>query len=275
MAKNRAVGGSSHAERVFRVQRAFTQLGGRAHGPGALARAAELDDSTVYRILQSGVHQGIFVREGRGLYRLGSAAPQLGLKALAHSPAPDAAHALLEALRRATGGLAFLYLLAPFGGAHRQCADMAVGDSDLTELGMTPRAVQTVEHSLRVGAAGRAILAYLPETIQSEVLDRPVPTEAGPGAFRDDVRLLASLDRIRARGYALGHEECAAGWNECAAPVTWDGLVMGSVLVMKPKQVMTRCPVTVIGAVEQTAAALADLGRGQPATPDGNDSRMK
>ncbi|MFD0447202.1 hypothetical protein ACFQ10_40385 [Streptomyces indonesiensis] len=86
------------------MQRAFTQLEGRAHGPGALARAADLDDSTVYRILQSGVHQGIFVREGRGLYRLGSAAPQLGLKALAHSPAPEAAHALLKALRRATGG---------------------------------------------------------------------------------------------------------------------------------------------------------------------------
>ncbi|WAP59233.1 helix-turn-helix domain-containing protein [Streptomyces sp. S465] len=270
------MGGSSHAERVFRVQRAFTRLGGRAHGPGALARAAGLDDSSVYRILQSGVHEGIFVREGRGLYRLGSGAPQLGLKALAHSPAPEAAHALLEGLRRATGGaLTFLYLLAPFGGAHRQCVDMAVGDSDLTELGMTPRAVQTVEHSLRVGAAGRAILAYLPEAIQSEVLERPVPAEAGPGAYRDDVRLVASLHRIRARGYALGHEECAAGWNECAAPVTWDGLVMGSVLVMKPKRVMPRCPVTVIDAVEQTAAGLADLGRGGPVPSNENDATRK
>ncbi|TVL93049.1 IclR family transcriptional regulator [Streptomyces sp. SAJ15] len=235
MVSRGAVGGTGHAERVFRVQRAFTWLRGRAHGPGELARATGLDDSTVYRILRSGVGEGAFVQEGRGLYRLGSTTPHLALKALAHAPVRDACHAALEDLREATeGGLAFLYLLAPFGGAGRQCVDMAVGDSDLTELGLSPRALLAVSQSLRVGAAGRAILAHLPEAIREAVLEQPVPPEAGPGAHRDDVELLASLKPIREQGYALEREESAAGWHGCAAPVHADELIMGSVLLLKP-----------------------------------------
>jgi DNA-binding IclR family transcriptional regulator len=255
-------GGTGHAERVFRVQRAFTELGGSVHGPGELAEKSGLDDSAVFRILQSGVYQGIFERVGRGRYRLGTGTAHLSLYALAHTSG-DAAHAALEQLRDATGGgLALLYMLAPFSGAHRQCVDMAVGDSDLAELGMTTREVLSVTRSLRTGASGRSILAYLPEPIQQRVLAEPVPDEAGPGAYRDDTELLRSLADIRDQGHAIGLQECMAGWNSCAAPVMWHDTVVGSALLLKPADLMPEPLPSIIEATKTTAATLSRLSFG-------------
>ncbi|WP_043263868.1 IclR family transcriptional regulator C-terminal domain-containing protein [Streptomyces sp. CT34] len=259
--------GSSHAERVFLVQAAFAELGGSAHGPGEIAEVTGLDDSVVYRILQSGIYQRIFERVDRGLYRLRTSAAQLAFTALDHRL--DGAQTVLRELRAATGdGLAFLYMVAPFSGAQRQCVDMAVGDSDLAELGMTPRDVLSVTRSLRTGASGRTILAYLPEVLQQRVLAEPVPEQAGPGVYRDNDALLASLAEVRDLGYALGYEECMAGWNSCAAPIMWDGSIMGAVLLLKLKSVMPVAPDSVIEATKEAAAELSRYGAARPAADD-------
>ncbi|WP_405797923.1 IclR family transcriptional regulator [Streptomyces sp. NBC_01506] len=261
MTKSGHRGGSNHAVRVFRVQRAFTELEGQVHGPGELAEATGLDDSTVHRILQSGIHDGMFVREGRGLYRLGPGAARLGLKSLSHAPNTEVAHGVLEELREATdGGLVFLFALAPFGGARKQCLDMAVGDSDLAELGISRRALLTVFQSLRTGAGGRAILAHLPEVIQEAVLAEPPPVEAGPGVFRDKGTLLASLKAVREQGMAVESEECAAGWNGLAVPIRWDGLIMGSLAVLTPKDGVPHWPSRVLRAFELAAEAFSEAG---------------
>ncbi|WP_432002806.1 IclR family transcriptional regulator domain-containing protein [Streptomyces sioyaensis] len=255
--------GSGHAERVFLVQTAFAELGGSAHGPGEIAEFTGLDDSVVYRILQSGIYQRIFERVDRGLYRLRTSAAQLAFTALDHRL--DGAQTVLRDLRKATdGGLAFLYMVAPFSGAQRQCVDMAVGDSDLAELGMTPRDVLSVTRSLRTGASGRTILAYLPEVLQQRVLAEPVPDQAGPGVYRDNDALVASLAEVRDLGHALGYEECMAGWNSCAAPIMWDGSIMGAVLLLKLKSVMPVAPESVIEATKEAAAVLSRYGAARP-----------
>ncbi|MGW1076959.1 IclR family transcriptional regulator domain-containing protein [Streptomyces sp. NPDC002537] len=255
-------GGTSHAVRVFRVQEAFAQLGGEAHSLRELAGVCGLDDSAVHRILQSGVRHGTFTRVGRGMYRLGSSAAQLGIHALLHAPNIDAG-VTLERLRRDTGGglvfLYSLYSLTHFGGAQRQCADMAVGESDLAELGLTPRELMTVGRSLRTGASGRVILAHLPGPLQERALAEPVPDGVGPGAYRDDDRLLASLPGIRDRGHAVGIEECLLGWNSCAAPVFWGGSVMGSVVFLKPSDVMPTPSEADIAAIRAAGAEISRL----------------
>ncbi|MEW9520050.1 IclR family transcriptional regulator [Streptomyces tubercidicus] len=257
--------GSGHAERVFLVQTAFAELGGSAHGPGEIAEVTGLDDSVVYRILQSGIYQRIFERVDRGLYRLRTSAARLAFTALDHRLDGGISQTVLRDLRRATdGGLAFLYMVAPFSGAQRQCVDMAVGDSDLAELGMTPRDVLSVTRSLRTGASGRTILAYLPEVLQQRVLAEPVPDQAGPGVYRDNEALLDSLAEIRDLGYALGYEECMAGWNSCAAPIMWDGSIMGAVLLLKLTSVMPAAPEGVIEATKEAAAELSRYGAARP-----------
>ncbi len=233
------------------------------HGTGALAKAAKLDDSTTSRILQSGVYSSFFERVGHGKYRLGTTAAHLGMHALAHAPSKDeSTHEILEELRAATdGGLVFQYMLAPFAGAQRQCIDMAVGESDLVELGMTARDILSITRSLRTGASGRTILAYLPEAIQDVVLAEPIPAEAGPGIYRDNDELLASLADVRDRGYALGYEECMPLWNSCAAPIVWGEAIMGTVLLLKPATIMPEASDTVIEATKTAASKLsAKLG---------------
>ncbi|WP_231626563.1 IclR family transcriptional regulator [Streptomyces apocyni] len=250
-----------HATRVFSVQRAFTELEGQMHGPGELAEATGLDDSTVHRILQSGIYDGTFVREARGLYRLGSGAARLGLKALMHEPNAEVAHAALEKLRKDTdGGLVFLFGLAPFSGARKQCLDMAVGDSDLSELGLSHRTLLLMTQSLRTGASGQAILAYLPEVIQEEVLAEPSRGEAERDSRLDEAEMLASLKQVRELGVATETEECMPGWSCCAAPVSWDGIVMGSVAVFKPRADMPRWSASMIHTIRRAAAEFTQTG---------------
>ncbi|WP_116209301.1 IclR family transcriptional regulator domain-containing protein [Streptomyces olivoreticuli] len=265
MVTNVSGSSSDHAERVFLVQQAFAELGGSDHSPAEIAETTGLDDSVISRILQSGIYQGVFDRVRRGRYRLRAQAAALAFTALDHRLDNDLVHQTLQELRVATdGGMTFLYMIAPFTGAARQCVDMAVGDSDLAELGMTPRDVLSVTRSLRTGASGRTILAYLPEQLQQRVLAEPVPDEAGPGVYTDNDALTASLIDVQDLGYALGQQECMAGWNSVAAPVIWDGIIMGAVLLLKPAAIMPTAPEPVIEATKAAAALLSRHGASQP-----------
>ncbi|MGW0844282.1 IclR family transcriptional regulator domain-containing protein [Streptomyces sp. NPDC002787] len=250
----------------MRVQQAFVTLGPGAHRLSEIAKVAELDDSTTGRILTAGTYNSIFIRVDRGLYQLGTAVADLGFHALAEDNLTGSETTrVLQSLRTATGnGLVFLYMRAPFGVAGRQCLDMAVGDSDLKELGMTPRDVLSVTRSLRTGASGRTILAYLPDEVQKRVAEGPVPEEAGPGVIRDGDELLHSLTEIRDQGYALGYQECMAGWNSVAAPVIWDGAIWGAVLLLKPMDVMPEAPQHYIYATITAAARLSRIGGAWP-----------
>ncbi|MEV0609806.1 IclR family transcriptional regulator C-terminal domain-containing protein [Polymorphospora rubra] len=225
--------GTVLAERVFRVQRAFARLEGKVHGPGELARATGLDDSTVHRILRSGVEQDIFVRIGHGRYSLGSGVVQLAIYACAQPQDPHAVHSVLEKLRATTGGPVFFYVLVPFGTFQRLCADMAATDADLGDIGYAAEDLLSVARPLRSGAAGRAILAFCPPAVQRAALDVELPPYAGPGAITDWETLRASLADTRRLGFTVGHDEDLTGWNSCAAPVVWGQVVLGSVLLLR------------------------------------------
>ncbi|WP_326581808.1 helix-turn-helix domain-containing protein (plasmid) [Actinacidiphila glaucinigra] len=263
-----ARGAGTRSERVFSVQAAFAALGRPTARLSELAAVAGLDDSTVSRILQSGIYTGHFSRPERGVYALGLGSVALGLQASAYSHDGDAAQVLLQDLHGATDkGLIFLYMISPLGGLVRMCVEMAVGDSDLSELGMTTRDRMEITKSLRVGSPGRAILAYLPKPMQESVLATPSPARAGPGALLDETELLTSLSTVRDCGFATGREECVAGWNSLAAPLFWGDNVVGSVLVMKPADEMPEPSTEYIAAVKDVAAALSRRGDGSTGRP--------
>ncbi|MFJ2819081.1 IclR family transcriptional regulator C-terminal domain-containing protein [Streptomyces sp. NPDC087294] len=251
-------GGSSVADRAYHVQQVLARLGPGAHALSTIATEASLDDSTTSRILTAGVYRKVYGRPQRGMYQLARPLGDLAY-ALPNGPTRDEAQQALRGLRAATdGGLAFLYMKSPGLTAGRQCADMAVGDSDLVELGMTPRDVLSITRSLRTGASGRAILAYLPEVIQTHVLAEPVPDEAGPGVIRDGEQLAASLAEIRELGFALGYQECMKNWNSIAAPVFDGDSIAASVLLLRPAMQMQRAPAAYIEATKYAAATLSE-----------------
>ncbi|WP_231329072.1 IclR family transcriptional regulator C-terminal domain-containing protein [Actinomadura graeca] len=196
---------------------------------------AQLDDSVVYRILQSGVRSGMFAKVGRGRYRPGSRAAQFGAQALLRAPSAEAVSEPLRELRDATdGGPAFLLALTYFGGLHLQCAASALSDSDLKKLDTAPRGILKANQHFACGTAGRAILPFLPEHSR-EWLAIDVTAGAGEGAGAPgDAELCASLEQVGRKGYAVGAGEEETGWCSYAAPVFWDCSIMGAVLLLKP-----------------------------------------
>ncbi|MFF2747799.1 IclR family transcriptional regulator C-terminal domain-containing protein [Kitasatospora sp. NPDC058048] len=233
---------SSHA-RVFALQDAFTQLPGGDQRVLDLAAATGMPDSTVHRILQSGVPGGAFGQVRRGKYRPGPTIIKAAIHAMAHVPGAATTQGILADLHERTGAAALLFALAPFGGLRRLCTDYAWGQMDPGELGVFAHPLVTHSRSLRTGASGRVILANLPAPLQQLVFDEELPDDAAPGALRDDRALAASLVEIRRSGYAVGREEVVPGWEAVAAPVMWADVAVGSVVLAKP------------------AGELSDLGR--------------
>ncbi|MEV0188403.1 IclR family transcriptional regulator C-terminal domain-containing protein [Kitasatospora purpeofusca] len=249
----------SLAARAYVVQQALAQLPGDVHALRDIARLAKLPEATTHRILQDGVDKHIFEQVGRGMYRLGTGTARAGVQAMNRLPGATGTHTYLVRLHQATGGLALLYVLSAFGGAKRLCTDYEIGGMDPAEVGMTAEDVVSVSRSLRTGASGRAILAYLPQDARDQVLAEEVPPTAGPGVIRDNQQLTDSLLVIRERGYAIGRQECMAGWDSVAAPVFWRSQVMGSVLLLKPTSTMPEDLRPLIHHTLRAAKDISDL----------------
>ncbi|MFE4633106.1 helix-turn-helix domain-containing protein [Streptomyces sp. NPDC056773] len=232
MAQERSKG-NGLADRVISVQQAFAELPGDTQTLKALAEHTQLDPSVVHRILQSFVAGGWVERLGHGRYRLGSIAAAAGVRAIVAVHESLDPHQVLEDLQAECGGLALFYTLAP-GGARRVCTYHALGDYDpvAAGFGMTAMDIFTVGCSLRIGASGRALLAYVPEDLLEVSLAEEIPPNAGPGAM-DNEGLLRSIAEIREAGFAIGRQECLPGWDSVAAPALWGSSVLGVVLLLK------------------------------------------
>lgn len=248
--------GTAHGKKVFLVQRAFADLEGDSHGPTAIAKQTDLDAATVYRILQDGLADGTFVQEAGGRYRLGPGAFRLSMQALSQTPDPEATQAVLDKLQRMTGGLVAYYAVV---GARRICTDYAIGDFDPRSIGIDPFELVKYSRSLRTGASGRVILAHMPPPIQEKVLAEAVPEGVGPGVIRDNEALIESLKDIRAMGFAIGRQECMAGWDSVAAPVMWGDTIHGSLLLWVHVDKMPEDPSQLVAATMTAAEMLSRL----------------
>jgi DNA-binding IclR family transcriptional regulator len=200
---------------------------------------------------------GTFEQVGRGRYRLSPVTRESLLRL--STRAEGDSHAVLERLHQATGGLAALYTLTSFGGAKRACIDVAFSDITPEDIGLMPCQGVRVTGSLRTGAAGRVILAHLPEPHLTEVLNEPLPPGAGPEAARDAAELAASLPTIRERGYSVGRHDCLVGWGGIAAPVLHHGSVVGAVLTVKPAAELPADECSFASDISVTKAAAAEL----------------
>lgn len=251
--RSRRGSGAVHALRVKEVERAFTLLGGAAHGPSEIAAASGLHVTVVYRILQSGIPTQYFVAMPGGRYRLGPGAATIGMQAMAHTPGVEVSHPILELLSRNLDAMAQLWVISPYGHPRQVLADYVPGRYDLESLGLTASSLVTMASSLRIGPTGRVMAAHLPPPLVDMVLARDVPPEAATAVLSNH-EFRASLEQIRAAGYELGIEEIA-GWGTVAAPVLWGDTPYGAISVLKPTSLLT----DIAAVTVQTRAAAARL----------------
>lgn len=92
--------------------------------------------------------------------------------------------------------------------------------------------------SLHVIAAGKAILAYLPDERVEAIVERHGLEARTDRTITDEEALFEELAEIREQGYALNRGENVEGWRAVACPVIHDGEVFGAIATSAPENRM-------------------------------------
>lgn len=200
MAEGKSAGGVQSVERVFDLLNIITASGGES-SLSELASRADLPLPTIHRLLRTLIPLG-YVRQlpnrsyalGPGLIRLGYAAGlQLGTYA----------QPVLQGLVNELGESANMAVLDGHMVVYVGQAQSSRSMRMFTEVGRRAHVHDT--------GVGKAILATLPEQQVVSIvasMGMPTPTENSLGTVDE---LLADLEKIRERGYAVDDEEQEIG----------------------------------------------------------------
>jgi DNA-binding IclR family transcriptional regulator len=221
------------ARRVVAVLEAFLD-GVPDLGVTELSRRLDCSKSVVHRILAALTERGFVVADpATHRYRLGPNARRLGDVASEHQDLGAQALPHLRRIRERTGETATF-------SARRGAVRVYVEQVESRHV--VRQTVRVGEEApLHLGASGKAILAFLPESAW--------PSGAGGAALGADLR------RIRRRGYATSQGERIPGAASVAAPVfDRDGSVIGSISVAGVVVRTEARQTAVYGSIVQTEA---------------------
>jgi IclR family pca regulon transcriptional regulator len=199
-------------EKGFRVLQAFT-----SEEPelvlADVARRAELDNATTFRLLNTLVLLGYVAKVGdTRRFRLTLRCLDLGFNAIAHSDLRRLARPVLRTLVGAVNEAASIGVL---DGAEVVYVERV--QAGLARLGVDVRIGNRVP--VYSTAIGQALLAFLPRQTQIGILEAAPRVKRTDRTVTDLNTLLKRLDTVRRRGYAVSDQENVAGLCVLAAPV--------------------------------------------------------
>jgi DNA-binding IclR family transcriptional regulator len=189
---------------------------------GELAEQIDLAKSTVHGYLATLESLEYLVNEG-GSYHLSLKFLYHGTAARNSVPLSRLADETLCALAQESSLVAWL-VVEEHGRA--VYLDQAMSDDAVRTYGRISKRTH-----LHAPAAGKAILAHLPDSRVQRIVDRyglPARTEQ---TITDEAALREELSTIRRQGYATSEHEAALGVQSVAAPVRHRGTVLGAVSV--------------------------------------------
>ncbi|SFR64735.1 IclR family transcriptional regulator [Halogeometricum limi] len=164
-----------------------------------------------YRLCYRFVQMGEYVKTNSPLYQIGAA----------------------EVDKLAEKSNYFVYLAA-MGQDHAYCLHAAEGKE-----AVVPNLSVGKQISLHSTAAGKAILAELPEERRSRVLNSPISSPT-PNTVSDPEELAAELASIREDGVAFEDEENVPGMRGVGAPIRPEGdRVLGAVGISGPLSLLS------------------------------------
>jgi IclR family pca regulon transcriptional regulator len=212
----------------FRVLEAFT-----AQEPeltmAEVARRAEMDNATAFRLLNTLVETGYVHRvPDTRKFRLGLKVLDLGFNAIARSDLRTHARPVLRSLV----------------GEINEAASIGVLDgADVIYVERIQAGLARLGVDIRIGnrvpaystAIGHAILAWLSQPTQISILQsqpRKQLTATTPTGLDE---LLARLEQVRQRGYAVSDQETVSGLYVLAAPIfDTDGVPLAGLSIAAP-----------------------------------------
>jgi DNA-binding IclR family transcriptional regulator len=177
----------------------------------ALARAAQLHVSTVFRLLQTLKLRHFVVEAPGGLYRIGPRAFEVGNSFLRNTSLQSEGQQIVECLAAETG----------------ETASMGILDSDevlylAIAHGQRELGIQSnvgTRHPLYCTALGKVLMAGLSWPEARNLLSRIERKQMTENTIVDVARWREELRNVAAQGYALDTEERILGVRAVAAPV--------------------------------------------------------
>lgn len=179
---------------------------------GEITRLTGLNQSTVSRLLATLAAKKCLEQTGpTGQYRLGAKFYQWGSVLRQEGALANLARPVMERLRDACGEEVSLYTL---GEGSRICVEAVKSLHGVARV----TAVGTIL-PLHCGAAGKVLLAYLPEAERRRMLHGRPLTRFTQATITSRAALEASLERIRRDGYGFSLGEREEGSYSLVAPV--------------------------------------------------------
>lgn len=198
---------------VGRVLDLLTQLGEGEQSLTEMARAVGLSKATALRLLSGMSYRYFVVRDPRtGKYSLGPGAMLFIEKAQrAGIDAHELMRQHLRHLSEVTGETVTLHMRVDH---HRVCIAEAESQQSIKYVS----GVGKVE-PVHVGAAGKVLLAALPDEERTRVVSGLNLTRITPLTITDRDELLGALEEVRAQGYATSFGERISGASCISVPV--------------------------------------------------------
>ena len=189
-----------------------------------LARAAELNKTTTYRLLTALEREGMLARNRRtGAYRLGPETIALGGRALRCNDLRVAGHPELESLARTIGEAATLEVLVG--------DQVLIMDEVAASYLVAPWQSIGARYPAHATSTGKLLLAFLPEAERQVALRRPLQRLTDK-TITDPDELERQMAHIRRQGYATASEELEPDFVAVSAPVrNHDGQVVAAVSI--------------------------------------------
>jgi DNA-binding IclR family transcriptional regulator len=186
-------------------------LAAEPKGLGQVAEHLDVHKSTASRLLQTLEAQGFVRHDSKHLYRLGPRLFSLAFRALSSLDVRAAANPHLRRLGELTGQT--VHLASLDGGE--------VVYIDKFESSQAIRMYSRIGASAPLYCTGvaKAILAFRPEVERRSLAERIVYTPHTRRTITTPVALLAELERVRARGYAVDDREHEEFVHCVAAPI--------------------------------------------------------
>lgn len=220
-----------------------------------VAQALSMPRSTTYRLLSRIVESGFLdVDDATGRFRLGIRLAALGALAQRSTTLQQAAHAELHRLSVEVNETATLMVLS---GTQGLTTDVAESLQPLMVSGLLGGHLP-----LHASAGGKVLLAWMPERERLAVVRGPL-TPITARTITDPNRLMAELEQVRTRGYAVVQGEWADQINAAAAPVwNYANEMIGAITVGGPQSRVTEARLAELAARVAESAARVSVTMG-------------
>jgi IclR family transcriptional regulator, pca regulon regulatory protein len=212
----------------FRVMEAFT-----SQEPdltiAEVARRADMDNATAFRLLNTLVEIGYVNRvPDTRKFRLALKVLDLGFNAIARSDLRTCARPILRSL---VGEINEAASVGVLDGAEVVYVERI--QAGLARLGVDVRIGNRVPAYST--AIGHAILAWLPQPTQISILQSQPRKQLTATTPTDLDELLARLEQVKRRGYAISDQEMVSGLYVLAAPILdTDGIPLAALSIAAP-----------------------------------------